>query len=218
MVQTGVGRQQERRRELERNWKGRIVRKRKGLEALPSSTCIKSNRSRGLHCSIALDRTTKKTLWLLLHSNAVYHCCIKNRQFSYCCQATTLKRTTKKTSHMVFTVSSPQALQFQYIILIPYILDDYKSGNSAGTRRIMKHRMLSSGVWRLTGRGKVKGGYQNFGRTCCLQLQGKCKMVKWLFGIGRLQTRWSFETSVSTCTVSTHKTTIWIITDVEIIK
>jgi hypothetical protein len=26
---------------------------------------------------------------------------------------------------VVFTVSSPQALQFQYIILIPYILDDY---------------------------------------------------------------------------------------------
>jgi hypothetical protein len=78
---------------------------------------------------IALDQTTKKTLWLLLHSNAVYLCCtsIKNKQFSYCCrnrphrkhgcpivagtdriennssfyccrfQATTLKRTTKKT-------------------------------------------------------------------------------------------------------------------------
>jgi hypothetical protein len=31
---------------------------------------------------------------------------------------------------MVFTVSSPQALQFQYIILIPYILDDYTINNS----------------------------------------------------------------------------------------
>jgi hypothetical protein len=46
--------------------------------------------------------------------------------FSYCCrcQATTLKRITKKTRHVAFTVSSLQALQFQYIILIPYILDD----------------------------------------------------------------------------------------------
>jgi hypothetical protein len=52
---------------------------------------------------------------------------IENNSSFYCCrfEATTLKRTTKKTCHVVFTVSSLQTLQFQYIILIPYILDDY---------------------------------------------------------------------------------------------
>jgi hypothetical protein len=62
---------------------------------------------------------------------------IENTAALYCCrfQATTLKRTTKKTRHVVFIVvlprryqatSTPQAFTISiYYFIIPYILDDY---------------------------------------------------------------------------------------------
>jgi hypothetical protein len=66
---------------------------------------------------------------------------------------------------VVFTVSSLQALQFQYIILIPYILDDYKASRPVVRVALTTVLALFFYILRSSPPPSFKRLYENYGET-----------------------------------------------------